>query len=79
MDIVYSVTVFDLPTGKSGKVVKMDITGPAAARLKALGLREGVEVRVLAFSLFKSGVLLGFGAVRLGMRKALARKIEVAA
>ena len=72
------MTVFDLKEGTSGKVVRMDITGPAATRLKALGLVAGVEVRALAFSLFKGGVLIGFGAVRLGMRKALAKKIEVA-
>ena len=71
------MTVFDLKEGASGRIKKMDIAGPAAARLRALGFKEGITVKVLAFSLFRGGVLLGFNAVRLGMRRALAQRIEV--
>ena len=71
------MTVFDLKTGERAVVLKVNIGGAAAARLKALGLAAGTRVEALAFSLFNSGILLGFNAVKLGMRKSLAQKIEV--
>ena len=75
--IIYTVTVFDLPKGAEGEVVKVNIAGGAGARLKALGVTGGAKVRVLAFSLFRGGVLIGVNGVRLGLRKAAAEQIEV--
>lgn len=72
------MTVFDLKKGESAKVTKINLAGAEAARLSALGLNAGTYVQVLSFSLFKSAVLLSFGAVRVGIRKPLAVKIEVA-
>ena len=71
------MTVFDLKKGEEGKITAVKLDGGAAARLSALGLKTGTCVQVLSFSLFKSAVLLSFGAVRVGIRKALAQKLEV--
>ncbi|MDE5943759.1 MAG: ferrous iron transport protein A [Clostridia bacterium] len=71
------MSVYDLKAGESAKIVKIRISGSGAERLNSLGFEEGKIVTVLAFSLFKTGVLLGCGAVRVGVRKELARLIEV--
>ncbi len=71
-------SVFDLKCGECGKITKILIEGSARTRLDSLGVTVGKRITVLSFSLFKSGVLVGCGAVRLGLRKALARQIEVA-
>ena len=73
------MSVYQLKAGESGEIVKIDISGGAAARLASLGITVGKRVTVLAFSLFKSSVLISCAAVRVGVRKALAKKIEVSA
>ena len=72
------MSVYDLKAGQSARIVKIKIEGGAAARLNSLGITTGKRVTALAFSLFKSSVLIGCGAVRLGIRKSLAKQIEVA-
>lgn len=72
------MTVFDLKKGEQAKVTAIKLEGGAAARLTALGLKIGTRVQILSFSLFKSAVLVAFGAVRVGVRKRLAEQIEVA-
>lgn len=72
------MTVFDLKKGDEAKVTAIKLEGSAAARLTALGLKIGTRVQILSFSLFKSAVLIAFGAVRVGVRKRLAERIEVA-
>ena len=72
------MSVFDLKAGHSARIVKINLEGGAAARLTSLGITTGKRVTALAFSLFKSSILIGCGAVRLGIRKSLARQIEVA-
>ena len=71
------MTVFDLKRGESAKIEKINIEGGARARLTALGIKEGKEIEVLSYSLFRSSVLLMAGAVRVGIRKGLASKIFV--
>ena len=71
------MTVFDLKKGDNARITSIKLDGGAAARLSALGLKTGTYVQVLSFSLFKSAVLLSFGAVRLGIRKSLANAIQV--
>ena len=71
------MTVFDLKKGDMAKVTGINLEGSAYSRLSALGLKIGTDVQVLSYSLFKSAVLLSFGAVRVGIRKPLAMKIEV--
>lgn len=71
------MTVFDLKKSEVAKIEKINIEGGARARLTALGVKEGEEVEVLSFSLFRSSVLLAVGAVRVGIRKGLATKIFV--
>lgn len=73
------MTVFDLKKGDTAIVKRVNLSGGAAARLAALGLKNDTCITVLGFSLFKSAVLLGFGAVRLGVRRALAENIEAEA
>lgn len=72
-----TVGIYLLKTGDCGKITRIDVTGNAAARLGSLGIAVGKKITVLSFSLFKSSVLIGCGAVRLGLRKSLAVKIEV--
>lgn len=72
------MTVFDLKKGDKAKVTAIKLDGGAAARLSALGLKNGTCIQILSFSLFKSAVLISFGAVRVGIRKSLAQKLEIA-
>ena len=69
--------VYDLKTGETGKITAIFVTGVAAARLNSLGITAGKKVTALSFSLFKSSILIGCGAVRLGIRKSVAALIEV--
>ncbi len=71
------MSVFDLKAGDCALIKNCVISGSAAARLKSLGIVSGKKVTVIAFSLFKSSVLLSCGAVRLAIRKALAMQLEV--
>ena len=71
------MNVFDLKMGEVAKIKRIDLDGSALERLTALGLKVGERVEVLSYSLFKSSVLLSCNAVRLGIRKPLALKIEV--
>lgn len=71
------MTVFDLKRGEKAKIEKINIEGGARSRLFSLGVKEGGEIEVLSFSLFRSSVLLMAGAVRVGIRKSLANKIFV--
>ncbi len=71
------MTVFDLKVGECAKLARISCKGAERARLSALGINEGETIEVLSFSLFKSSVLISCAAVRLGIRKSLARQIEV--
>lgn len=71
------MSVFDLKKGESGIIKSCNLTGSVFSRLSSLGISVGKKVTVLSFSLFKSSVLIGCGAVRLGLRAALAKSIEV--
>ena len=71
------MSVFDLKAGECAEISRIDIEGGARSRLDALGIKVGEKVEVIAFSLFKSSVLISCAAVRVGVRKALAKKIEV--
>ena len=73
------MNVWQLGLGKSAKITRVSAGGGAAARLYSLGFVCGSTVTVLGYSLLKSSVLLGCGAVRLAVRKSLALKIEVEA
>ncbi len=73
------MTVFDFKKGETCVITSIGLDKGAAARLYSLGLKEGVKVSILAFSAFKSAVLIGFGAARVGIRRSLARKIEARA
>lgn len=71
------MSVFDLSVGDSAYIKNSNLTGSAAARLVSLGIVAGKKITVLSVSLFKSSVLIGCGAVRLGIRKSIAKCIEV--
>ncbi|MCH5147831.1 MAG: ferrous iron transport protein A [Clostridiales bacterium] len=71
------MTVFDLKRGERAEIERINIEGGARARLFSLGIKEGEEIEVLSYSLFRSSVLLMAGAVRVGIRKSLATKIFV--
>ena len=70
---------FDLKAGECARITDIALEGGARSRLDALGIKVGEKVEVIAFSLFKSSVLISCAAVRVGVRKALAKKIEVRA
>lgn len=69
--------VYDLKAGESAKIVEINASGSGAARLRALGVAVGKRITVLSFSLFKAGVLIGCGAVRVGLRRKLAGLLAV--
>lgn len=71
------MNVFDLKMGEIAKIKRIDLSGSALERLNALGFKAGEQIEILSYSLFKSSVLLSCNAVRLGIRKPLALKIEV--
>ena len=71
------MSVFDLSAGESGYIKNINLSGSAFSRLSSLGIRVGRKITVLSFSLFRGSVLIGCGAVRLGIRAALAKSIEV--
>lgn len=73
------MSVFDLKAGDCARITDIALEGGARSRLDALGIKVGEKVEVIAFSLFKSSVLISCAAVRVGVRKALAKKIEVSA
>ena len=71
------MSVFDLKKGESGIINSCNLSGSSLARLNSLGITTGKKITVLSFSLFRGSVLIGCGAVRIGMRKSLAKSIEV--
>ena len=71
------MSVYDLKMGECAEITKIGIGGGARARLASLGIKVGERVEVLSFSLFKSSVLISCAAVRVGLRKSLAKQIEV--
>ena len=71
------MTVFDLQRGDSATISRINLSGSALSRLNALGINSGERIDVLSFSLFKSSVLISCAAVRVGIRRELAQKIEV--
>lgn len=73
------MSVFNLKTGECGVITDVCINGAAGDRLASLGVVVGAEVTCLSFSLFKGSVLISVGANRIGLRKAVANRIEVRA
>lgn len=69
--------VFDLQMGDIATITKIDVSGGARERLYALGVKEGERIEVISFSLLKSSVLISCNAVRVGLRKSMAQRIEV--
>ena len=71
------MSVFDLKKGECGIITGCNLSGSSSARLNSLGITVGKKITVLSLSLFKGSVLIGCGAVRLGIRASLAKLIEV--
>lgn len=71
------MSLFDLKRGESAKISAIKVVGSARTRLTALGITVGETVEVLSFSLFKSSVLISCNAVRVALRKPIAKQIEV--
>lgn len=71
------MSVFDLSAGESAEIVSVNESGAALKRLASLGVVAGAKVTAVAFSLFKSAVLLSVPPVRVSLRRAVAEKIEV--
>lgn len=71
------MTVFDLKKGQMAQISEVRAEGSLKARLNSLGICAGARVELISFSLFKSSVLIACAAVRVGLRKNTARKIEV--
>lgn len=71
------MTVFQLKAGERARITSVGVGGAAAERLRALGIVRGAYITVLAFSLFRSSVLVGAGYARVSMRRETALGIEV--
>ncbi|MDE6441682.1 MAG: ferrous iron transport protein A [Clostridia bacterium] len=72
------MSVYDLKSGERAQITAVNVSGGALTRLNSLGICTGKQVTALCFSLFKSSILISCGGVRLGLRKAIAKNIEVA-
>lgn len=71
------MTAFFIPKNKSAEIVEITAPPAVANRLNTLGIKRGATVTLLGYSLFKGGVLLQCGAVRVGVRRRVAEQIEV--
>ncbi len=71
------MNIYDLKQGETAHITAVNVAGSALTRLNSLGIGAGRQVTVISFSLFKSSVLIVCGGVRLGLRKAMAKNIEV--
>ena len=71
------MTVLQLKKGQTATITCVNAPEKARARLSSLGFVSGQKVTLLGYSLFKSSVLLGCGAVRIAVRKEIALNIEV--
>lgn len=71
------MSVYDLKRGESGEITAVLVDGAAGERLSSLGVIKGASVTCLDFSMFKGSVLISVGANRIGLRKAIASRIEV--
>lgn len=63
--------------GECGRVLLVKVDGAAGERLNSIGIKNGAEVRVIAFSLFSGSVLVSVGYNRVAIRKSVASRIEV--
>lgn len=71
------MSVYDLKQGERAQIISVNASGSALTRLSSLGICTGRQITVISISLFKSSILIACGGVRLGLRKAVAQKIEV--
>ncbi len=71
------MTAFDLRPNERAIITKINVEGSARERFTSLGVEIGSQIILLGFSLFSASVLLACGAIRLAMRKSLAKRIEV--
>jgi Fe2+ transport system protein FeoA len=71
------MSVFELNKGEIGCIEQVDLQGSSYKRLLSLGFKRGAKVEILAFSLFRSSVLVGVGYTRVAIRRAVAEKILV--
>ncbi len=69
--------VFDLKKGDRAIVKSVSVDGAAGERLQSLGIKRGVKIEIISFSLFKGSVLIGVGYNRVAVRKSVAQRIEV--
>lgn len=69
--------IFDLKKGDFGQIKGIFAMGNTLKRLNSLGIEVNKKIEILSYSLFKSAVLIGCGSVKVGMRKRLAKQIEV--
>lgn len=63
--------------GQCARILSVKTEGGLSARLNSLGIREGETVECIAFSTFKSSVLISCAAVRVGLRRSIAKRIEI--
>ncbi len=71
------MTVFSLKKGQKGRVEKISVPTAVKNRLISIGVRRGAVIKVLAFSLFNSSILLSCNGIRFGLRREYALSIEV--
>lgn len=76
---LYSMTAYELKRGDIATITDIQVAGAAGERLYSLGFVRGAKIVALGWSLFRSSVLLGCGAVRLAVGRDIASAIEVKA
>lgn len=71
------MSLFDLKVGESAVICAVEIVGSAERRLHSLGIKKGEAVQALAFSIFRSSILVGVSQTRVALRRSVAQRIAV--
>ncbi len=71
------MTLGDLKTGQSGKILKISVSGALKRRLMDMGVVPGTDVRVEKVAPLGDPIEVSIKSYALSLRKGEARQIEV--
>ena len=67
----------DLKINCAGRITAVNCDSDYLKRLNALGIKKGVKVKVLRFSVFNKSILIFAESVRIILRRDIASGIEI--
>ncbi|MBI4721579.1 MAG: ferrous iron transport protein A [Candidatus Stahlbacteria bacterium] len=71
------LSLVDMRTGESGKIVEIYGGYNTIRRLDAMGIREGVEIKKLSAQFMRGPVMIQVGNTQIGIGFGMARRILV--